>query len=98
MPRMRLTPPEDKLLKTTLLLLLTLSKLSNISKVESLVESLDKKGLSETLVGDAECLIVTRESSLLFFLDKRGVKDLKLLETFRLFVLLGDEGVSLNID
>ena len=62
------------------------------------MESLERKGLSDAIVGEAECLMVTLGSSSLFFLDRSGVKDLKLLEAFKLFALLAEAGLSLNID
>ena len=69
-----------------------------MSRVVLLVDILERKGLSNAMVGEAECLMVTLQSSSLFFRDKRGVKDLKLLEAFKLFALIEEAGLSLNMD
>ena len=51
---------------------------------------LERNGLSDTLVGEAERLMVTLESPSEPLRDKRGVRDLKigeLLLAFKLFAL-----------
>lgn len=62
------------------------------------MDILERNGLSDAMVGEAECLMVTLLSSSLVLRDKRGVRDLKLLDAFKLFALLVEAGLSLNMD
>ena len=64
-----------------------------MSKLGFSLVILDRNGRPDTQVGDKERLIIILLSSSTVFLESKGVRDLKLIEDFRLLALLDEIGL-----